>query len=281
MPILEQPDGRIAFSDTGNGDPVVMLHCTSASGSEWSRLGDLLRTDYRAIAPDQWGCGASDGWPGRRPFGLADEAAPVIAILQGLERPAHLVGHSYGGAVALRIARTAPDLLASLTLVEPSSIHVLRGASDAAKLVAEISMVSEAVAEASREGDFWGGMRLFVDYWSGAGAWAALPDSAKSKMASRLPKVLLDFSALLNEPCSLEAYKQVTAPTLLVFGGRSPGPSRRIVDMLANVIPKVSARSIPGAGHMSPVTHSVAVNAAVAGHLRQWRSSSAERALAG
>jgi pimeloyl-ACP methyl ester carboxylesterase len=268
-------EGCIAYSDTGAGEPVVMLHCTSASGSAWRSLAARLGEDFRAIATDQWGCGASAEWPGRKPFSLEHEAAPVIAILRSLGYRAHLVGHSYGGSVALRVAREAPELLKSLTLIEPSSFHMLRHPPEAAALFAEISAIDETTAHACRIGDLWGGMGRFVDYWSGEGAWAAMPEPAQAKMAPRLAKVLLDFRALIHEPCGIEAYAAIALPTLLICGERTRAPSRRIVQMLAEALPQAQVETIPGAGHMSPLTHAAEVNEKIAAHLRAWRMAPA------
>jgi pimeloyl-ACP methyl ester carboxylesterase len=266
-------EGCIAYSDSGAGEPVVMLHCSSASGGAWRSLAARLGEDFRAIATDQWGCGESAPWPGRLGFALEHEAAPVIAILRTLGRRAHLVGHSYGGAVALRIAREAPEHITSLTLIEPSSFHVLRQPPEAAALFAEISAIDETVSHACRIGDLWGGMGRFVDYWSGEGAWASMPEAARAKMSPRLGKVLLDFRALIHEPCGIEAYAGVAAPTLLLCGERTRSPSRRIVGMLADTLARARVETIPGAGHMSPLTHAAEVNEKVAAHLSAWRAA--------
>ena len=104
MATIERNPARIAFTDTSAGDPVLLFHCSSASGGEWRRLCDRLGGNFRLIAPDQWGCGESDPWTGRGAFTLAEEAAPILDLIYRVGTPVHLVGHSYGGAVALRAA---------------------------------------------------------------------------------------------------------------------------------------------------------------------------------
>ncbi len=270
MATIERNLTRIAFTDTEAGEPVLLLHCSSACGSEWRSLGDRLGGAFRLIAPDQWGCGKSDPWTGRGAFTLAEEAAPILDIIYRVGKPVYLVGHSYGGALALRIARKRPDLVRSLTLVEPSCFHLLRGghALDRA-LFGEISGVAGDVKAAVASGDYWGGMARFVDYWSGEGAWHGMPHGTRMKLSQRLGKVVLDFRALIEEPAGLAAYAALTMPTLILCGERSPGPSRRIVDMLVSAMPRARLAPIPDAGHMSPMTHPDPVNAAIAGHLRR------------
>lgn len=268
MPVLETKQSQINYTETGTGEPVVLVHCSSASGSEWKSLCEELSDRFHCIMPDQWSCGRSDPWPGDGPFTLADEAAPVVDIIDRLGTPVHLVGHSYGGGVALRIARERPGKILSLTLIEPSVFHLLGGVGPKEQeLYREISEVAEAVKSAVNSGDLWSGMARFVDYWSGDGAWNAMPPDARLKLSRRLSKVVLDFRALFREPASLADYAALGCPTLILCGEKSPGPSRLIVEMLKEAMPAAQVTEIDGAGHMSPLTHTEAVNRAIAAHL--------------
>ena len=270
MATIERNQAHIAYTETGAGEPVLLFHCSSACGAEWRGLCDTLGGHFQLIAPDQWGCGKSDPWTGRGAFTLAEETAPILDLIYRVGKPVHLVGHSYGGALALRIARKRPDLVRSLTVVEPSCFHLLRGghALDRA-LFGEIAGVADDVKAAVASGDYWDGMARFVDYWNGEGAWQGMPHGARMKLSQRLGKVVLDFRALIEEPAGLAAYAALTMPTLILCGERSPGPSRRIVEMLVSAMPRTRLKRIPGAGHMSPMTHPDFVNAAIQDHLRR------------
>jgi pimeloyl-ACP methyl ester carboxylesterase len=70
----------------------------------------------------------------------------------------------------------------------------------------------------------------------------------------------------------------MSIPTLLLCGDRSPAPSCRIVDMLASTMPHARVVQIQDAGHMSPFTHSDAVNAAIGAHLRHHRVATTQSA---
>lgn len=268
MPTLETKQSSISYTETGGGDHVVLIHCSSASGREWAALCGELDRRFHCVMPDQWNCGCSDPWPGDGPFTLAEEAAPIVAIIDRIGVPVHLVGHSYGGGVALRVARERPGMIRSLTLIEPSVFHLLHGVGpEEQELYREISRVAETVRRAVNSGDFWGGMSRFMDYWNGDGAWSSVPADVRLKLSRRLGKVALDFRALFEEPASLDDYAALSFPTLIVCGERSPAPSRRIVGMLKDAMPDVRVEQIKGAGHMSPLTHPDAVNQAIARHL--------------
>lgn len=123
-------NGRDIFlSETGSGSPVVLLHGggPGASGlSNFSRNIDALAEHHRVIVPDLPGYGRSTkGVDGRDPFGfLADT---VRAVLDALDVPrASLVGNSYGGACALRLALDTPDRVDKLVLMGPGGIGTTR-----------------------------------------------------------------------------------------------------------------------------------------------------------
>ena len=270
MPVLQVQGTPVEFVEQGTGEPVLLLHSSGSSSAQWRSLAERLAARYRVIAPDLYGYGGTGAWPGLGAFTLKDEAQIVLALLRRAGEPAHLVGHSYGGAAALHVARQHADCVRTLTLIEPVAFHLLRDRRglDAAAL-AQISAVAEGVSRALASGDYLGGLGRFVDYWSGAGAWDGIPAAKRAPLAIRLPKVALDFHATLNEPARLEHFRALAAPTLLIRGADSPLPTRRICERLAAVLPQVQTRIVEGAGHMCPVTHRDDVNALVVARLER------------
>ena len=269
MPRLDLDGATVAYADSGAGETVLLLHSSAGSGAQWRSLTDKLQSRYRVVAPDLYGYGDTGSWPGRAFPKLADEAALADAVLGSSNAPVHVVGHSYGGAVALRFALDRPDRVKSLTLIEPVAFHLLHEAppgSPDRSLYLEIIDLAGAMSRAEC-GGYGRAMARFVDYWNGDGAWAQLRPDQQSELARRGPKVALDFWATLTEPASLRTYQRIDAPTLILRGTRSPQPVRRIAELLTVALPEARLRSIDGAGHMLPLTHRDAVNAAVLDHL--------------
>jgi len=249
-------------------EPDVLLHCRGSSGAQWRSLAAQLDARHQVLMPDLIGYGASASWGGSGTFCLAEETAPVRSILGRLNEPVHLVGHSYGGAVALHLARVRPAFVKSLTLIEPSAFHLLRnGDASDAEALREITVVAAYASAALAVGDYRGGFGRFVDYWSGPGSWRAMAPEKRLAFAPQLAKVVLDFHALLNEPAELEDVCDVAAPTLLVQGDCTTLPSRRVCARLRVALPNADFRLVRGAGHMLPVTHRDEVNALVAAHI--------------
>ncbi len=257
----------VSFTESGAGEPVVLLHSSASSAGQWRALCDTLDKDFHLLAPDLYGYGKTGDWPGHGPLSLADEAAAVIALISHCEGPVHLVGHSYGGAVALRVALEVPDRVRSLTLIEPVAFYLLRDQEADGELFEQVCGVADAVTKALVCGDYWGGMAHFVDYWNGNGTWANMDEEKRSALAVRTRKVVLDFWSTIGEETPLAAYERLDVPTLILCGEKTPAPTRRITELLARTMQDSRYHIIPEAGHMSPLTHAAAVNAVISEHL--------------
>ena len=266
--------------------PVIALHCSGAGAGQWRPLAEALGPGSQLAAPEHYGCERTGPWSGMHAFTLADEAASTFELIDRSERKVHLIGHSYGGGVALHVALARPGRIASLTLYEPSAFHLLAAMGDrGAGAYAEIAAIARATGERVIAGDYRGAAIAFVDYWGGAGAWAALRPSVQAALIRWVPKAPLDFRALMQEPTPLSAYAGLRMPVLIMRGEHAPRPTRTIAQLLPTLLPAARLAVLDGAGHMGPLTHAAAVNELIVAHLgaaetairqpRDWRQSGA------
>jgi len=114
-----------SFREAGAGVPVVCIHASASSSGQWRQLMEQLAGRFRSLAVDLYGYGQSPPWPDERPLSLTDEAALIEPVLEAVGDPVHVIGHSYGGAVALKAALVRPARLRSLILFEPVLFAVL------------------------------------------------------------------------------------------------------------------------------------------------------------
>ena len=127
MPELSFRGRRVAYLDQGTGVPVVLLHAGGSSGKQWLKTASFLDDRFRAVAPDLWGFGQTEGWTGEGNLTHDHQALLVVGIIEEvISGPVHLVGHSYGGATALRLALHRSDLLRTLVLIEPIATPLLK-----------------------------------------------------------------------------------------------------------------------------------------------------------
>jgi pimeloyl-ACP methyl ester carboxylesterase len=262
------PEMNIGSRIEGHGTAVVLLHSSMASKSQWRALMEGMRGTHRLIAIDLHGYGDSAMPECRGRFALADEVRLVQTKLAQVLQPEesfHLVGHSFGGGVALRLAHAAPERIRSLSLYEPTAFHLLDRGDPALE---EIRSVARAVEAGMRDGRATGATERFIDYWNGAGAYAALPASRQALFVSLLPKVPLDFQALLDDPLRAADYSGIAVPACLIAGGESPDCTHAIVSILAATLAKRETYEID-AGHMAPLTHPELVNPIIDSFIRR------------
>jgi pimeloyl-ACP methyl ester carboxylesterase len=260
---------EIAYLDRGNGPPVIIAHCSSASHREWLPLIEALEPDWRVLAPDLIGYGQSGPWPEGKVFTGQADLAVLLEFANKVERPIHLVGHSYGAALALEAARGLGSKVQSLTLVEPVAFNLLRV--ERRPEWAEIERLGVVVLTAVSKGDDRDAAAAFMRYWLGRLRWWLSPEKFKAAITATIHKVALEFMILIEAGARLSDYASLTAPTLLIVGGKTRAPARAVVDMLSKALPNATMTVLKGAGHMSPFTHPSEVNRLIAGHLAAQR----------
>jgi pimeloyl-ACP methyl ester carboxylesterase len=116
--VVSAVDGRrIRYRVTGEGPPVVLLHGIGRSLDDWAEQHDLLGDQYRLYSLDLPGFGETA--PLDEAYGLPALARFVERFVDavGIDEPAHFVGNSLGGAVAMQVAVDAPERVRSLVLV--------------------------------------------------------------------------------------------------------------------------------------------------------------------
>jgi len=247
---------------------VIALHCSGSSGAQWRPLGEALGWRCVLKAPDLIGAATAGPWSGDHPFSLDDEAASILDLVDAAPGPVHLVGHSYGGAVALHVAVRRTSRIASLVLYEPSAFHILRQTGpQGASALREIRAVAKAVERGLLTGAYREAVEGFVDYWNGTGAWARMKPHVQTELLGFLPKACLDFRALLGGHMAMEAWRRLNIPTLTICGEHAPRPTALISQLLHAGAMRGSRHVVRGAGHMGPITHPAQVAAVMADYI--------------
>ena len=257
-------DGTLAAAS------VVALHCSLGSGRQWTKLAAGLGGD-RFMAPDISGYGVAAcgrDWPRT----LDGEIARLEPWLAKADGPIHLIGHSYGGAIAFRLATASPyaQHVRSLTLIEPVLPTLLRDTPADARLYDRFARIAQVVSKDIVDGAVLEAVEAFTAFWAGSGPREQFSPSGRLRMIEQADKLPCDFNAALDLAGVAEAARALKVPTLLMSGGLSPYVTQRIVAKLAALIDDAELRHLPAAGHMLPVTHADRVNPEILRHI--WRA---------
>lgn len=226
---------------------VMLIHSGGFTSRQWKKLAAQL-APRRVLAPDL--IGYAEPWPDGVPFHFERDVERLAGMLD--DDPVDLVGHSYGGFLALQLALCRP--VRSIAVYEPVAFGVFD----------EESFAIEAFDRA--DPDRW--LRGFVEWWNGPGAWEALGADTKQAFRAVGWKLSEEVRTLAADRTG-KRYAQITAPTLLLGGGKSPLAEQRVIDELARILPAATATRFPEMGHMGPITHAAIVNAAIIDFLSQ------------
>jgi lipase len=251
---------------------VVMIHGSLTAGAMWKRARIALEDRYTVVTPDLTGYGATPAWTGKRPFRLTDDLALVEAAVDGLDAPFDLVGHSYGGLVALRYAYANPARVRSLMMFEPTVFRVLADPDVGSPADFEsIDRLARAVRRGVEAGVPEAAMRHFFDYWNGRDAWRMLPEEKRILFTAQARTVEDNFAAGSADDMPIPALSELDIPAFVVAGANSTAASLTTAWKVAMLLPDVEAITVGGAGHMLPLTHSADAIRLMAGWLSDSR----------
>jgi pimeloyl-ACP methyl ester carboxylesterase len=263
----------------GNGTGAVYVHGLGGSATNWTDLAGLLGTRAAGTAVDLPGFGRS------RPSAAFDytpaaHADALLCFLAGRNEPVHLVGNSFGGAVALSVAARRPELVRTLTLVSPAMPDRRPDPRRVADLRLALALVPGPVGRRARAG------------------LAAVTPRAR---AEQVVRVCFGDPSLVPEHRLVEAAEEigvrnaqewaqeagertaramvaswwwgqspwvvaarVQAPTLVVWGDRDRLVSPRLAARTAATIPGARLLMLPGVGHVAQIEAPETVARAVA-----------------
>jgi pimeloyl-ACP methyl ester carboxylesterase len=219
--------------DRGQGTPVLLVHGSAADSTTWTIQLASLRKQMRLIAYDR-----RDGVRT-----VAEHASDAVAILdQRAIRQAVVCGSSFGGIVALEIARRHGARVTAAVICEPP----LPCGDTVPRVAAGFGCAYDRAA--ALRGDAAG--EMFLRHVLGPDAFAAIPRAFRERAAGRWRQIRDDALALASYPLRYADLGAVWVPTLLLGGDRSAPWYRDTLETLAAHLPRARLEVLRGAGHM-------------------------------
>lgn len=249
--------------------PVLALHCTLAHSGAWRGLAGALGDTVTLHAPDLPNHGKSGDWDGQGD--LHDTAtAMALEVLDDVGAPPiDVIGHSFGGTVALRLAIEHPDRVRSVAMFEP--VFFAAALADSADFAAEYARDTAAFDAALQAGDTTQATRVFNATWGNGTDWDSIAQSTRDYMVARIGFVRDSTPFVIHDCAGLLApgkFDLAQMPALLLQGETSPW-SGVVNAAIAWRLPNAHIVTLKGAGHMAPITDPAAVAAEIASFWRR------------
>jgi lipase len=250
--ILRTPLGRrVKVVEHGTGTPVVFLHSGVGSAGEWKQVFSLWPDGYRLAAIEAYRDGTGPGAAERR--SLDDYADQVYAAAEHVGAAVRLIGFSWGGATALRVAAATPDLVDSLTVIEPEAYALLRTHDTDA--YTEICGLRDRWRAHVRAGQWYEAFEEFVDFYNGPGSFARWPPPRRDAFLAVQQARGDLWDVLFDGLLTPDTLASVTAPVHVIEGSQTSAVDHAICDVVRQLVPHAQHTLIEGAGHMMPLTH--------------------------
>ncbi|MCP1605969.1 alpha/beta fold hydrolase [Pseudomonas citronellolis] len=257
---------ELAYLEQGEGVPLVLVHGSLCDYRYWQwqlrGLGEryrLLAPSLRHYYPQRWNGEGAD-------FTTGQHVEDLLALIDMQGEPVHLLGHSRGGNICLRLALEAPGRLRSLVLCDPGgdfAADLFQAAGVPVPAApAERNRFREQALQLIRQGEVEAGLELFVDTVSGSGIWRRSSRHFRD-MATDNAMTLIGQVADRPEPLGRARLATLAVPALLLRGELSPEPFPQVVEALAQALPDVHSQVIAGASHGMNATRPAAFNRAV------------------
>ena len=252
MPVLSKGGWNIDYVEAGTGSPVILIHSSVSGNQQWRSLTEALMDRYRVLAINLFGYGDTTPWPENTAQSLADHADLVLAFCGNLGDQVHMVGHSFGGAVALKAALGLGQKITGLVLLEPNPFYLLshHGRETAYE---EVKTLRDHVKKYGAAGDWYKVAERFADYWVGDGAWDSMSQTRRSSFIEAMPPNFFEWDGVMNETTTIDTWAALKVKTLVVHAADTKRPIRKIVELFEEACPHWIFKEIPEGGHMAPL----------------------------
>jgi pimeloyl-ACP methyl ester carboxylesterase len=258
--------------DQGTGAPVVFVHGAFSDLRFWEPQRQAVAQQYRFIALTQRYFGTT-AWPDDgKHYAATTHATDLAAFLRQFNAgPVHLVGISYGGVVATLVVLEHPDLVRSLTVLEPGLVSLLADVPEAKREIDERRKAFQPIVTAAKSGETVQATKLLFEYVNneGAGAFDKQPEAVRQMLLDNARTVPLHLSAPPPPATTCARLGGVKAPTLVAGGERTRRYYSLINEVVVRCIPGSRLVTIPKATHPMSIQNPAAFTEALLQFLAQ------------
>ncbi|GAC1563304.1 MAG: alpha/beta hydrolase [Beijerinckiaceae bacterium] len=265
--VLDRVREHIDYDETGTGSTIVLVPGSCSTGAAWRPVVAALKDRFRCVTTSLLGYGGTAERRTACDRSIAHEAEMVEWVVRRAGGRIHMVGHSFGGLVALAVALRNGVDLASLTVLEPPAIELLRERSEH-RHYETIRRMADIYFRAFKSGNEEA-IAIMVDFYGGDGTFASWPAKVRAYAVQTTRVNILDWASAYGFALSAASLGTIEVPTLLVHGGASHPAMQAINALLNECVISATAANIEGATHFMLTSHANEVAGLIAQHVRR------------
>jgi pimeloyl-ACP methyl ester carboxylesterase len=258
---------KVDFLEAGSGPTVMLVHSSVSGARQWRPLMDYLKAEFHVRAVNLFGYGKTAPWPPDREQTLDDQACLVEAAIPTNADAVCLVGHSFGGSVAMKVAARLSGRVVKLVLLETNPFYLLKRAGRV-EAFAEVMELGNFVKKFGALGEWSTAAEKFADYWGEAGSWHAMSPERRCAFTEALKPNFFEWDAVMDETPVEQWAQLLPAATFVVSDPSTVRPIREITEVLRQSCPMWTFKEIAAGGHMAPLKRPDLINPIVSSFLR-------------
>src|ERR1700733_9299280 len=270
--MIEDARGHIDYDVSGAGPTIVLVPGSCSTGAAWRPVMAAWGDRFRCVTTSLLGYGGTAERRSSRDPSIWHEVDIVESVIRKAGGPVHLVGHSFGGVVAIAVALRNRVPLASLTVIEAPAAELLRDNGDRQHYRA-FRQMTDGYFAAFAGGDVEA-IATMIDFYGGAGTFASWPPRVRAYAVQTTAVNILDWGSAYGFPLSAAALATVETPTLVLRGGASHPAMQRVNGLLAECLNRATLATIDGAAHFMIATHAGKVGRLICEHVGRMESRS-------
>ncbi len=265
--MIDDARGRIDYDEYGAGPTLVLVPGSCSTGAAWRPVMAAWGSQFRCVTTSLLGYGGTAERRTVSDASISHEAEALESVVRRAGGGVHLVGHSFGGLVALAVALRNRVALASVTIIEAPAPEALREEAEAGHYRA-FRRMTELYFAAFESGEPEA-IKTMIDFYGGAGTFTSWPPRVRAYAVETTAVNILDWASAYGFPLTVEALAAVRLPVLVLRGGVSHPAVQRANELLSQRLRGAALATIEDAAHFMIASHPGEVAGLIARHVHR------------
>ena len=258
---------QIDYDEAGSGPAILFIPGSYSTYGAWNPIRKSLPQSFRFVATSICDYGGTQETRTIGDLGMDHQIRLIEAVANKIVEPVHLVGHSFGGAIAFGAAFSKKIDVLSITTFEANPFNpVVEGRKK--QLLTQTRQICNDFEAAYYRGEPDAAGRI-IDFWGGENSFANMPEPVKEYCQSTVYANVLDWRTAFSFEAGIADYSQLKIPVQLVRGGLANPLMVEITNILNDHLPDCRHAEVDQANHFLITSHAKQCAALLAGFLKE------------